>query len=52
MSQSTIAVPDVVEKRFGARPPAPPLPAVSRAPDLRARVFAQLTWMLAQMAQR
>ena len=51
MSQSTIAAPDVVDNRSGARPPAPP-PAAVCAPGLRARVFAQLTRMLAELAQR
>jgi hypothetical protein len=52
MSQFTIAAPDVVDNRSGARPPEPPPPADACAPDLWARVFAQLTRMLAQMAQR
>lgn len=52
MSQSTIAAPKSVEKRQGMREPAPPAPAIARAPSMRARVFTQLMRMLAQLAQR
>jgi hypothetical protein len=52
MSQSTIAAPPVVEHRADRRAPAAPAPTTACAPGLRARVFAQLTLLLSQLAQR
>lgn len=52
MSQSTIAESPVVEHRAERRAPAAPTPTIACAPGLRARVFAQLTLLLSQLAQR
>jgi hypothetical protein len=51
MSQSTRVAADIVENRPGVRAPTPRAPAITCAPSLRAQVFAQLTRMLAQLAQ-